>query len=169
MRNLLFILLFIVFYACSMTREHTDFRFAKGGFLLQQPTLLKTDGVYLNNTVGVNYEGKTITGYSFYRFYENGRCYVSTWQEGTPNDSILKSTDKGIGQRTFFRNEGNNVRIELWGGSYTGYIYRYATIDSNFLLINAFKSREFWTKKQKYKVDLIYEYIPLNLSEKEEW
>ncbi len=80
MRNLLFIFVFIVFYACSTVNEHTNFEYAKSEFTLQQPTLLRTDGVYLCRTTDVNYEEKTIIGYSFYRFYENGKCYTSEWR-----------------------------------------------------------------------------------------
>lgn len=114
MRNLVFI--FLVFYACSTTKEHVNYKYARSKFTLQRPSLLRTDGVYLEKTSGINYEGKIIKGYSFYRFYENGRCFFFEWREGIPNDSILLTTNKKFGQRTFFRNNGNNVTIEHWGG-----------------------------------------------------
>ncbi len=79
------------------------------------------------------------------------------------------STNRKTGQRTFFRNEGNSVTIELWGGEYTGYVYHYATIYSTFLIINAFKSRGFWTSKHKYHDSIKYEFKPLNLSDKADW
>lgn len=165
---LFFFIFFIVVYACSVKKEHTNFKFKNREFLLQQPTLLRTDGVYLRNTSNVNYEGVTVVGYMFYRFYKNGRCYVSSWHTGIPNDSILRSTDKISGQRTFFRNESNSILIELWGGYYSGYIYEYGTIDSTLLIINAAKSRVFWSAKLKYSGD-IYEFKMLDLSEKADW
>lgn len=174
MRKRLTIVLVVVFGACSSTKEHTRFKFAKSEFILQQPTLLRTDGVYLKTKSGIDYYGKSYSIHSFFRFYENGRCYISDLIETTifeiPQDSILKSTDKKRGQRTFFRNKGNDIIIEFWGSSDFGYGYYYATVDSTSLTINAHKGR--WWIDTKYKMEFIdrYEFKPLNFSDnKTDW
>ncbi|MDR1761654.1 MAG: hypothetical protein LBR55_04325 [Bacteroidales bacterium] len=175
MRKLLIIVLVVV-CACSSTKEHTRFKFAKQEFTLQQPTLLRTDGVYLKTTSGVDYYGKSYSIYKFYRFYENGRCYISdlirTSIFETLQDSILKSTDKKRGERTFFRNKDNNVIIESWWGYQVGYGYSYATVDSTSLIINAEKPRGFLAAKTDwghFPDDFRYEFKPLNLSDKADW
>ncbi len=167
MRNLLFIFVIIIFYTCSSEKEHSNFRYAKSKFILKHPTLLRTDGVYLRTTTGVDYNHDTFIGYSFYRFYENGRCYESKWKEGLPNDSILVATNKKNGQRTFFRNNGNNITIESWGGNYVRYVYEYATVDSSSLTINAYKPRGFGASKHSLKEK--YEFKKLNLLDKANW
>ncbi|MBN9300000.1 MAG: hypothetical protein J0I41_23565 [Filimonas sp.] len=152
----------IALSACSSTKEHTNYKYGKKPQHLQQPTLLRTDGVYL---YVFNYEGKN-DGYRFLRFFENGRCFVSRWFDKMPLNDTLTTTRKIDGQRTYFRNEGNKVKYEEWGGAYVRYIYVVCTSDSTGLNEESYKSRSFISTIHKNpKIDR-FRFIPINFKNK---
>src|SRR5215471_6765627 len=128
----------VILEACSSTKEHRKFKYAKSNFILKQPTLLRTDGVYLNvDTI------KGIPYYFYMRFYENGRCYVSDLTKGKPTEDSLRITNSPKGTRTYYTVKGNDLQYEAWGGYYTGYVFVLVRIDSSKLYTVGIKPRGF--------------------------
>ena len=169
MKKSFLIVLIIVAGSCSLTRPMYRY---KSAFTIQQPTLLRTDGVYLQTKKGVTYYGEPYVWYRFHRFYENGRYYMSKSIDAI-NDSILKSTDKN-GYKFYFRNKGNNITMELYGGGGfwgLGIYYEFAIVDSTSL---TFRGDNNWSDKRIYEKypDIPYyryEFIPLDLSDMADW
>lgn len=127
---------------------------------MQQPTHLRCDGVYIK---------QKDNGYSYYRFFDNGRCFAGSWREGSPSDSILRSTHIQDGQRTFYRNTSDDVRIETWEGNYTGYVVGFAVVDSAGLTKTAYKPRGFSTSKMTYAGGIRYEFRHMDSLSNADW
>lgn len=150
--------------ACSSTKEHTKFRFAKTEFEIQKPTLLRTDGVYIDTFIGFG----GIKYYGFYRFYTNGRCFLSNLIKGMPCTDTLIRTSKNLGQRTFYRNDGNKITYEVWGGYYTGYCYDYAVVDDSFFTDLSYRPRRSFAAKQAIPPKKL-KFRKMNFSDKPDW
>lgn len=149
--------------ACSSTKEHTNYKYGKNPQMLQQPTLLRTDGVYV---YVFNYEGKN-KSYRFLRFFENGRCFASKHFDGAEmqKNSLLK-IEKKDDSRTFYRNKGNEIIYENWGGSYALYVYNFCTVDSLGLNYNGYKSRSWTSSREIYPQPNRYNFVPIDFKNK---
>lgn len=143
---LLFVGLFCV--RCSTTKEHTKYRLRKEEFHLQKPTLIKTDGVYLTK---ISTSDTSNYFYHFIKFYKNGKCFYSVFLDHDPTLYELKGTSLDLGQRTFFRNDGNKFNIEVWANYYVGYIYNIGIADINSILIDRYKIRGLFSVEKEYE------------------
>ncbi|MBN9298749.1 MAG: hypothetical protein J0I41_17205 [Filimonas sp.] len=150
----------LIISACSSTKGHNNYRYGKKPQILQQPTLLRTDGVYLSEE---EISGKK--NYFFIRFYGNGRCYVSDMEVGNPSIDSL-STQNKRGEKTYFRNKTNEVSYEIWGGYNSGYMYIYYKLDSIGMESWGYKTRGM-SSFEKYPRPTKYAFIPINFKTKE--
>src|SRR6266700_1054469 len=148
-----------IFIACSSTKEHTNYKLANNVSIIKTPTFLRTDGVYINV-----FSAQGTTYYQFIRFFENGRCFISNHFTGSPGIDTLSLITKNIGQRTFYKNEGNDITFESWDGSYARYTYNYATVDILHLFLNSFRSRGFGSAIQRLPTPTVYEFKPISLN-----
>jgi hypothetical protein len=165
MKNFLVLLgLLLIFSSCSPTKEHNNYKLRKRAFTLQMPTLLRTDGVYIE-TIKL----RDSCEYHFIRFYENGRCFISTYFPGIVNDDTLKLSSKENGQRSFYRNDGNQITYEEWGGYYTGYTFVYGVIYGEELQITSYRPRGFSTAIQSMPTRVIYKFKQVSLSGDADW
>jgi len=57
--------------------------------------------------------------------------------------------NKSLGERTFYKNDGNKIIYEEWGGYYTRYCYVFADVDKEKSIITAIKPRGFTSSTQK--------------------
>ena len=164
MRNLIIAILIDLLTACSATKVHVNFKYAKKEFTLQRPTLLHTDGIYIR-MVKIN----NADFYTFLRFFDNGRCYECNNIKGLPVTDSLKHTNPTIGTRTFYRNEGNKIKYEQWGDYYSRYAFVNGIVDESGLTIISFKSRGIGSTEFKLPEPQRYKFMPLDLSDKADW
>ncbi|MBN9298751.1 MAG: hypothetical protein J0I41_17215 [Filimonas sp.] len=158
--SLIFFLLTL--FACSSTKKHTNFKYAKNPQMLQRPTLLRTDGVYV---YVFNYEGKK-DSYRFLRFFENGRCFASNFFKGNINRDTLETLNPKDGTKTFYRNNKNKVVYENWGGGYVYYVYNFCTVDSLGLDFNGYKPRSLIASREIYPDADRYNFFPIDFKNK---
>lgn len=154
----------IFFSNCSTIKIHNDYKFRKNQFVLQQPTLLRTDGVYVKA-----FNKQNVNIYSFIRFYKNGRCFVSNSFNGMMNLDTLSSTYNVIGERTYFRNYGDNITYEEWGGNYAGHTFVYGLVNVSSLVITSYRPRGIITTIKKLPEQQVYQFKPLSLTEVADW
>lgn len=164
MRHLIITIWIVLLTACSTTKEHVNFKYAKKEFTLQRPTLLRTDGIYIRM-----FKMNNEDFYTFLRFFENGRCYECNHIKGLPDTDSFKHTNPTRGTRTFYRNEGNKIKYEQWGDYYSGYTFMNGIVDESGLTIISFKSRGIGSAEFKLPEPERYKFMPLDLSDKAEW
>lgn len=149
---------------CSSTKEHTSYRFSNDSFSLHQPTLLRTEGVYVHT-----FSVKGENNYKFIRFFKNGRCFVSKLFDGKPDSDTLSSINKSQGQRTYYKNRNNDITFESWDGGYARYTYTYARADAGSLSILSFRSRALGAAIQKLPAPVIYTFKEMSFDNESNW
>jgi hypothetical protein len=150
------IILFVLILAgCFPAIDLSDYSFFDDNLGINYPTQLRTDGVYIRVTEGPNYQGITVKGYNFFRFYKNGRCFYSNGMLGNPVDNELKSTEPENGKWALFKNDDNEIVIEIWGSHYNGFEYYNGKVDSTSLFI--------WPKEGGFGRK--YEFMQMNLND----
>jgi len=160
------LLVFVCFTigSCFPNKEHNRFKFAKNIQGIQRPTLLRTDGVYIDK-----FKGKDTCIFNFIRFYENGRCFSSKGFIGEPDNDTFDNTKKENGQRTYFKNKKNSVIIEVWANYYTGYCFEYGIVDSTKLIITSSRARGLFSQEDRYPKPIIYEFKKVELTGTADW
>ncbi|MBN9300003.1 MAG: hypothetical protein J0I41_23580 [Filimonas sp.] len=161
MKYYIIILLLLALLSCSSAKEHTNYKYGKKPQILQQPTLLRTDGIYVNTYKGTN------ESYRFLRFFNNGRCFASKWFDGEMIIDTFQTLNKSAGERTFYRNNGNEIIYENWDGYNARYGYNFCLVDSLSLKKYGVKSRG-WSSFEKYpeSMDMRLSFIPIAFKEK---
>lgn len=153
---------------CSTTKEHTKYRFRKEEFNLQIPTILRTDGVYLTK---ISTSDTSKYFYQFIKFYNNGRCFYSVLLDHNPTHIELKKTSLDLGERTYFRNDGNKFTIEVWANYYVGYMCNIGIADINSILIDRYKVRGLFFVEKEYEdfLQKEYKFIPFGSENIADW
>ncbi len=162
---ILFFVCLVFLWQCSPTKQHDNFKLKNKAIGLQRPTLLRTDGVYVQS-IETSGEGKE---YRFYRFFENGRCFASRFFKGLPDHDSLKVLSKEFGERTYFINQFDKAMIESWGGSYAGYTKDNIIIDSASLSLVSFRSRGIFTSTFIMPRPAVYYFMPLEFKNSSDW
>jgi len=100
----------------------------------------KTNGVYLRKFFRINLDKTRQDIYHFYRFFENGKVYMSCGYCSFPNGSELN--DLKYGSYGEYRIENNQIVIE-GHGSYVGYYLSYWKTESDTLIETHTSKRKF--------------------------
>jgi hypothetical protein len=151
----------MLFFVISCSSKHYDF--ARRNIGIQQPTLLITDGVYMHKYIieRENY-------YNFIRFFDNGRCYISHQLSGESSlDSICSFSSKG--QKTYFRNKGNDLVIEKFDGGIYGYIYMFGKVDTAVYSEVLFRPKGLIGKSLDNFLKSNYMFMQIEFKNKSDW
>jgi hypothetical protein len=86
-------------------------------------TLVKTNGVYLKHT----YDSLKLNSsrYSFYRFFDNGRVFISCIECSQPDFNNLEFAFYG-----YYRVDSNIIKIETYA-PWVGYYYEYLKVNND--------------------------------------
>jgi len=161
------IVIIIISVTCTSTKVHNNYRLGKKEFVLNKPTLIRTDGIYLTK---ISPPFLDYSWFKFIRFYEDGRCFYSHPFDSMPSTETLMKTDIKFGEQTFFRNERNSFKLETWANKYVGYMYEFGIADSSSISIIAYKYRGLSVKKNYEIVDQkIFKFIPLVSLDTSNW
>lgn len=157
------ILICLLFYSCCTNQKHNRYRLAKENCTLQYPTLIRTDGVYIDN-----FKNNNISYFRYYRFYKSGHFFMSNLIKGNIIDSILRITTNG--QKTYFCNKGNNFTFDLWECSYnTGYSYNFGVVDSTKMYLKSYRYRGLFSDIVEYPKPFVYKFYQLDSLSNADW
>lgn len=131
---LFYLVVLISIFGCKSikndcTRTYINFKLLKKE--KHNTGAIKFDGVYLWNFDIPN--GEPTNRYTFIRFFENGRVYLSCGYDSIPNNEVFDSLNHGkYGHYTV---DNNVVTIETYGG-YVGYYFTYFLINKDYDLVS---------------------------------
>jgi hypothetical protein len=155
-----FLVLILILFAskmnaqeCSGCNKRTKFKFIllKTKGVKIDTTIAKTNGVYLRKYFRINLDKTQQDIYHFYRFFENGKVYMSCGYCSLPSEKEFNELKYGsYGE---YRIENNQIIIEYYG-SYVGYYLSYWKTENNKLIETNTSKR-----KLKGKVKLNNSYI----------
>lgn len=138
--NIRFLVLIIILFAskvnaqeCESCNKRTKFKFillkTKGVNI--DTALVKTNGVYLSKYFRNNLDKTQQDIYSFYRFFENGKVYMSCGYCSLPSEREFNELKYGFYGE--YRIENNQIIIEYYG-TYVGYHLSYYKIENNKII-----------------------------------
>ncbi|MBD3225324.1 MAG: hypothetical protein GF313_11375 [Caldithrix sp.] len=161
--NMKYLILIILFSGCLFQKsffylpeggvrpKNPDFKLAKEPFSLKDTTLIDTNAIYLErltDTYLVNFDQyntvfpnenrlkpiKQDTSYHFYRFFRNGRVYVSRVLDHFP--SVEEMNNYNLGLVGYYRLEGNQIITEIFTPSGNGkYLMKYGTVKNDTIFL----------------------------------
>ncbi|MEO8254786.1 MAG: hypothetical protein ABI554_10425 [Flavobacterium sp.] len=171
-RYLLFLLLFFNIVrgqgceSCNKKIKH-KFLLLKEKGISVDTSLVKINGVYISEYSRINLDKTPQTLYYFYRFFENGKIYMSCGYCSFPNELELNNLKYGFYGE--YRVENDKIVIESFAG-YPGYFLKYFKIDGDKIFITNVSKRKFTGK-----IDLEatpydeYQFYKCNLSSESFW
>jgi hypothetical protein len=135
-----FLMLILIIFAikmnaqeCESCNKRTKYKFillkTKGVNI--DTTLVKTNGVYLNKYYRINLDKTEQDIYSFYRFFDNGKIYMSCGYCSLPSEKEFNDLNYGFYGE--YRVENNQIIVEYYG-SYVGYYLSYYKTENNKII-----------------------------------
>lgn len=150
---LLFISLTVHTYAQQI--ENCDFQKKVKFQLIKQKGLqidtlvIKTNGVYIHQDTIIDLNRKKRVRYSFYRFFDDGKVFMSCGYFNFPTQSDLNNLQYGVSGEYIVT--GNEVCIESYN-SQIGYFYKYL-ISNGQIIVDRYYSRRVKKPQRMEKVN----------------
>lgn len=154
---------------CQSCNKRVKFKFKllKEKGLSVDTLKVKTTGVYISNTNEIDIDGKQITMYYFYRFFDNGKIYISCGYCSFPSQEKLN--DLKYGSYGEYRIEGDEIIRETYA-PYPGYYLSYYKIEGNKILLTHTSKRKFKGRvKLEYAPYVEYNFYKCNLNSQPFW
>ena len=153
---------------CATSKPSKKYKFSRTPFTLQQPTRLRTDGVYL-----YHYWNQYIkkNAYTFTRFYNDGRCYYQGYLEGDTSTHLFSKTDiesAPFGERCFYRNRGDTIIIERWE-TYGRFSFTKVILQGDTLIDAGYTNSRHSKKYNPSLNDSRYVFVPVIFDDSTKW
>jgi len=135
-------------YKVKKSRTNFNFGLLKEGIHVDT-NKIKVDGVYIVSYPCVQPMKCSDSVYSFYRFFKNGRVFMSNIYCSFPNKEELN--DLEYGNYGYYKIDNDNLIVEARnsGGGGSFYYHDYFKIEENNLIFYAYKKRIKTFPKQK--------------------
>lgn len=185
MKKIIMVIVLGLFFSCS-TKHFTgkDYTFYDENFSLQPDAVLKTNGVYILESIWTDENGGTTKKpdtHTFYRFYTTGQCnmildidsMINTPEEYSAAVNAAASRGKTLFE-SYYRLKQDKIVIQgLMAKPVKQFEYKYGFVKNNELIIVKSTIEGKGEFKDKYFTDYYrehYKFMPLdNLNDDPNW